>query len=272
MISINEKTYGNAENWREFFKKEKSLKTIKIHESWNDIFQRIFSDTRFENIEKKIREDVDNGKIVSPKPCVLFNTFFVTPIDEVKVVIIGQDPYFNMKNGNVPEAVGLSFSVPTGLPIPSSLKSIYDNLYKFKNIKFMPQNGNLIFWAIQGCIMLNTALSVEIGKKKSHSAIWRWVTDELIRYISYTCEHVVFLLWGADAYSKANLIDQDKHDIIVSSHPSGLSRSKPLFKSSQGTKGNDRSSFKSFDDTDHFSLTNEFLSQHNQEQIIWQVP
>ena len=265
MISITETSYMKTENWNNFFKSGKTIKDIPIHQSWEPIFEKIFSDSRFQKIEKKIKEDVNEGKTVAPKPCVLFNTFFVTPFEEIKVIIIGQDPYFNLRTNNVPEAVGLSFSVPSGFPIPSSLKSIYDNLMKYKNIKFMPKNGNLMFWALQGCIMLNTALSVEIGKKKSHSVIWRWLTDEIIRYISFTSEHVVFLLWGADAYAKSNLIDQDKHDIIVSSHPSGLSRSKPLGK-------NGASSFKSFDDTDHFSLTNELLIKHNQTPITWQVP
>ena len=260
MLSINKKTYNDAEDWKHFFNNKKKIKDIPIDPSWKPFFDEyIFNDKRFQGIENKIKEDVYGGSIIAPKPIVLFNTFYVTPIEDVKVVIIGQDPYFNIKD-NIPEAVGLSFSVPNEFPIPSSLKSIYDNLKKYNNIAFTPKNGNLIFWAIQGCIMLNTALSVQINKKKSHANIWKWVTDEIIKYISYNCDHVVFLLWGADAFDKSKFIDLDKHDIITSSHPSGLSRHKP-FKN-----------FKSFDNTNHFTMTNELLVKHKQEPIIWQVP
>jgi uracil-DNA glycosylase len=260
MISINKKTYNDCHGWDRFFKQQKSLKNIPIDESWEILFnEHIFNDKRIDSFEQQIKKDVEEGIIIVPKPQVVFNTFYVTPLENVKVVIIGQDPYFNLTQDNIPEAVGMSFSVPTGVNIPSSLRSIYDNLMKFNNIKFTPKNGNLIYWSIQGCIMLNTALTVQVNKKKSHTRMWQWVTDEIIRYISYNCNYVVFLLWG-DAFDKAKLIDQDKHDIIVSSHPSGFSRAKPFRE------------FPPFDKIDHFSKTNELLINHGKEPIIWQVP
>ena len=260
-VALTVKSYGKAQDWPQFFFKGKTLKDIPMHESWEEFFkENIFTDKRFQVIEDTIKNDVKDGEDIVPRPNMMFNTFFITPLEEVKVVIIGQDPYFNTRTNGVPEAVGLSFSVPTGIPVPSSLKSIYRNMTKFGCMNFQPSTGNLMFWALQGCLLLNTALTVRLGQKKSHSKIWKWATNEMIQYISYKCDHVVFLLWGSDAYSKSELIDQDKHDIIVSSHPSGLSCAKPF------------RNYPPFDKADHFAKTNELLKKHKQTPIIWQLP
>jgi len=159
------------------------------------------------------------------------------------------------------QAMGLSFSVPYNFAIPSSLQNIYKNLQKYGHIRKIPNHGNLSFWATQGCLLLNTSLTVYEGadNKNCHQSIWTKFTDNIIKYISDTNDYVVFVLWGAHAMSKCKFIDLDKHDAIISSHPSGLSADKPL------------SNYSSFNTYDHFGQINKLLQKHNKKPIIWQL-
>lgn len=264
LCSLDTVTYNGSMNWKEFLESGKTLNDVSYDPSWIVMFSQMKKKNKYDQIIKNIKEQVENDKRLNifPKPQYLFSAFLLCPATELKVVFIGQDPYFNMfsdeKNKiNVPEAYGLSFSVPNGVKIPSSLKNIYTNLLQFKHIDEMPKSGNLWFWAIQGCLMLNTALTVKHGEKKSHYNMWQWFTDDIIIYINKYFKNIVFVLWGGDAYKKIDLINQDYNHVIVSSHPSGLSASTPMQK------------YPAFKDFDHFGEINKILKENNIKPILW---
>lgn len=264
-INIDVKQYSEYKTWKEFFPTNKiNLRKIKYHASWIDIFEKIFADKRIENIEKNLSKEleINDNVIMHPAPELLFNAFLLTKYDKISVVFIGQDPYFDhikYNNKNVHQAMGLSFSVPYDMDIPSSLSNVYKNMIKNKVLKDKPKHGNLEFWALQGCLMLNSSLTVLDGSdnKNCHQNMWKWFTDEIIKYISKNKDNVVFVLWGNDAYSKINLIDLDKHEVIVSSHPSGLSCNKKLRE------------HPSFDEYDHFNTINKYLIKFKKNPIVW---
>lgn len=265
MFSISPLTYKNnkLKSWCEMFKdKEVKLNKIKYDFSWAPLFDSLFSEPKIENIETELSKEIENDSIIYPYPELLFNAFYMTNYDNLKVVILGQDPYFDNISCDdviIPQAMGLSFSVPYDIPVPSSLNNIYKNLFKHKHIVSKPTHGNLEYWAAQGCLMLNSALTVRFGSqnKNCHKFIWKWFTDKIIKYISQNKEHIVFVLWGADAFSKMNLIDLSKHEVIITSHPSGLSCDKPLRE------------YPAFNDYDHFGEINKILKKWKLEQIIW---
>jgi uracil-DNA glycosylase len=258
MIFLTKKRYNALQKWHEKYPNEdfdlSDIKKINYHVSWDEMFQMLFSKDKMKLIINKLKSDISPSPslYIYPPPDLLFNAFTLTPLDEVKVVIIGQDPY---PNDN--QAMGCSFSVPYGEGIPSSLKNIYKYLYFYDVCRFPHDSGNLEFWALQGCLMLNNSLSVVQDNKNCHKKEWNWFTSEMIRYISDKKKNVVFLLWGADAYSKITLIDQDKHEVIISSHPSGFSVDKPF------------RNFPAFKDVDHFGETNKILKKWGEEEIIW---
>ncbi len=250
------RSYSKEKAWSKFT----NIKDMPIDESWDELFSSLFSDKRFKIIEEKLKECIEKApELLYPKPKNIFKTFCMTPFDNVKVVIIGQDPYFNhylYKDRICPEAYGLSFSVPFGIKTPSSLENIYKNLLNFGHIKDIPNHGCLDYWAYQGCLMLNSALTVIDKQKNCHQTEWKWFTDNIIRYISEKKQGVVFVLWGGEAYKKIDLLDLDKHEVVISSHPSGLSAHQS-FKS-----------YSSFNDQDHFTLINSYL----QDKIDWVLP
>lgn len=257
-INLNKETLSKYKSWGEFFPDKKvSLKKLPYHHSWNKIMEKLFDDPRCLNLEKKLTAELeeDINVVIYPPPELVFNFALLTSFDKTSVVIIGQDPYFNSD-----QAMGLSFSVPHDVDVPSSLNNIYTNMLSFNRIKKKPNHGNLEFWAIQGCLMLNSSLTVKDGadNKNCHQNHWRWFTNSLIKYISDEKENVIFVLWGKDAYDKMPLIDLDKHDVTTSSHPSGLSCNKPMGNSPAFVK------------CDHFGKINEYLEKTNREPIVWQ--
>jgi uracil-DNA glycosylase len=269
---LDTKSYSKMKTWGEKFSDGNvSLSEQKISQSWKPIFDKLLNDKRFkQRTEKTLSDDLTENKnlMINPLPDLVFNAFVLTSLKKLKVVFIGQDPYFdhevyenkkNKTNINVPQAMGLSFSVPHGIKVPSSLNNIYRNLEKNKHINQIPKHGNLESWAEQGCLMLNSALTVKDGKdnKNCHQYAWEWFTNEIISYISENKDHVIFVLWGAYAYKKESIIDQTKHKLIVSSHPSGLSAGKPMGK------------YPAFNNEDHFGKINEQLKEWNMEEIDW---
>jgi len=248
-----------------------TFKKIKTRKSWNPLFDKLTNDSRFkEKIEKTLTEELkDNPNVIMhPPPNLVFNTFNLTSFKKLKVVVLGQDPYFKYerKHGEcISQAMGLSFSVPKGLDVPSSLKNIYSNLLKYNHIKKIPSTGDLTSWAEQGVLMLNTSLTVKQGAvkddefKNCHQNVWKWFTDDIIKYISENKSHVVFVLWGAPALTKKDLIDETKHKVIVSSHPSGLSCNKPLRH------------YSPFASQDHFGEINETLKKWKKDGIDWTI-
>lgn len=257
--SVSSKDYVYAK-WNEVFPDYKvNLYSLLKSGKWLEIFKLFDKDIKEveENFDIMLK-NTDGGISILPHPHLVFNTFNLLDITGVKVVILGQDPYKNIKNG-APEAVGMSFSIPKYTPIPSSLKNIFKNLKKYKHIAFEPKHGDLSYWNLQGCLMLNTALTLQQELEKSHLDIWTPFTDNIIKYLSKNCDHVVFVLWGRPALNKKRLIDHKKHKVIVSSHPSGLSCAKPL-----GDYG-------AFNDTDVFGMINKELVSWKKTPINWQT-
>lgn len=258
-ILLDKEDYNDYESWEDKFKKNVDIKQIKYNKTWDKMFTMLFEDKKILSINEKLTICKHN---MYPKPDLLFNAFNLTSFDKLKVVIIGQDPYFSTEKYNdddVPLAMGLSFSVPKDFSIPSSLNNIFKNLAKYNHYNFNRKYGNLESWALQGCLLLNNSLTVLDGKDNAncHRGLWSWFTDRIIKYISDEKEHVVFVLWGAEAFEKHKLIDLDKHEIIVSSHPSGLSALKPM------------KNHLAFMDVDHFGLINTYLNGWELKSIIW---
>jgi uracil-DNA glycosylase len=221
---------------------------VKIENSWKTQLKPEFDKPYFVNIVARLKEEKTNGKLIFPPGGLIFNAFNSTPFDQVRVVIIGQDPYHNPG-----QAHGLSFSVPDGVPPPPSLVNIFKEIKSDLDIE-IPASGNLEKWAAQGVLLLNASLTVVAHTPMSHSQIgWHIFTDEVIRTISAEKENVVFLLWGKFAQNKENLIDAGKHKILKAAHPSPLS------------------AYNGFYGCKHFSKTNEWLQAKGMPPINWQL-
>jgi uracil-DNA glycosylase len=256
----------NVKTWVEKFPDYKvDLKNPDVHESWKEILNQQFADERFKKIESNLTYGLTKtkGQIkVFPYPDLVFSAFKFTALGDIKVICIGQDPYFaneEYDDTEIPLAMGLSFSVPIGLSIPSSLNNIYNNMIEHKIIKKKPTHGNLESWAKQGCLMINTALTVQHKIANSHAKYWTWMTDSIIEYISANTENVMFVLWGAPALDKLKLIDTKKHGVTISSHPSGLSYASKL------------RTYDSFKNTNHFKIINDYLIKNNKTPIDWEI-
>lgn len=242
---------------------EESIFKKCINPLWMNIFEEIDSEIReiTEEEYKKIKEKPN----IFPTFDNIFNFTKYCSFEDVKVLIIGQDPYpgvfLNKKDGmEYPQATGLAFSVPKNSPIPKSLVNIYENLSRFGHQQITPTHGNLDFWAYQGVLLLNTSLTVEKSKPNSHQNIWTMYSDELIKTITSKHPGLVIVMWGGSAFSKMNIIkNKEKHDFVISSHPSPLG-----FK-------NKMKNYNSFYDTDHFGLINKFLKSKNKQEINWQI-
>lgn len=218
-----------------------------IEESWKEVLWDQFQAPYFAELKKFLVEEKKHYVVFPPGPCI-FNAFNMTPFDEVKVVIIGQDPY-----PNEGQAHGLCFSVQDGVPFPRSLNNIFTELSH--DVGFtLPQSGNLEKWAKQGVLLLNATLTVRAHAAGSHQNHgWETFTDCAIQRLSERKEGLVFLLWGNYAINKRNLIDTTKHHILTAPHPSPLSASRGFF----GCK--------------HFSKANEYLKAMGKPTINWQL-
>ena len=221
---------------------------VKIEESWKEVLKDEFTKDYFFQIVTFIKTEKAAGKIIYPPGALMFNAFEKTPFNNVKVVLLGQDPYHNPG-----QAHGLSFSVPNGITKPPSLINIFKELQSDLGIT-PPADGNLEKWAIQGVLLLNASLSVRKNEPGSHSKIgWIEFTDAVIRKISEQKKGVVFLLWGRFAQDKQVLIDETKHHVLKAAHPSPFSADKGFF----GCR--------------HFSKANEFLMQEGLQPIDWKL-
>ncbi len=219
---------------------------VKIESSWKKVLTPLFEKPYFSQITNHLKTEKELNKTIYPKGSLIFNAFNKTPFNDVKVVILGQDPYHQPG-----QAMGLSFSVPDGVKIPPSLSNIYKELNKDIGMP-IPTTGNLTKWASQGVLLLNAALTVRENEPASHSKIgWMDFTTDIIKIISTQQNNVVFLLWGNFAQQKQVLIDTTKHKILKAAHPSPLSAHNGFF----GTK--------------HFSSTNQYLTQHHKNPIDW---
>ena len=221
------------------------MKKVDIETSWYNLLKNEFEKSYFTNLRTFIKNEYKNKQIFPP-PKLIFNAFNLTPVNKVKVVIIGQDPYH--REG---QAHGLSFSVPKNVKIPPSLINIYKELESDVSTN-IPNHGLLEGWAKQGILLLNSVLTVESGKANSHKGIgWEKFTESVISKISIKKKKVVFLLWGNYAHKKEEFINPNEHLVLKTVHPSPLSAYNGFF----GCK--------------HFSKTNKFLKQNNIGEIIW---
>jgi len=222
---------------------------VKIDSSWKKYLKSEFDKPYFHQIVTFIKSEMAVGKTIYPKGSLIFNAFNITPFEKVAVVIIGQDPYHG-KN----QAHGLSFSVPKGMKAPPSLVNIFKELKNDVGLTIDNNNGDLTSWAKQGVLLLNAALTVRAGEPFSHAKYgWADFTDAVIKKISDEKEGVVFILWGKFAQQKQSMIDEGKHFILTSPHPSPFSADKGFF----GCK--------------HFSKTNQFLIKSGKDPIDWKI-
>ena len=215
--------------------------------TWTDLLADEKQQPYFQELLARVQHEREQGKAIYPPREQVFQAFKLTPLNTLKVVILGQDPYHGPG-----QAHGLCFSVPPGVPAPPSLKNIFKALqHDFPDYQ-PPQHGDLTTWAEQGVLLLNTVLTVEQGQAGSH-AKWGWerFTDHVIAQINAHCEGIVFLLWGAHAQKKGALIDRQRHHVLTAVHPSPLSAHRGFL-----TCG-------------HFKRTNELLAQQGKHPISY---
>jgi uracil-DNA glycosylase len=218
---------------------------VKIEESWKSKLKDEFDKEYFIQLVEFVKNEYKKHTIYPPGPKI-FNAFDHCSFDDLKVVILGQDPYHGPN-----QAHGLCFSVNEGVPFPPSLINIFKEVQNDMDVP-VPTSGNLERWADQGILLLNATLTVRAHQAGSHqNKGWEQFTDAVIHKIADEKENIVFLLWGAYAQKKAAFVDREKHLILDSVHPSPLSASRGFF-------GNH-----------HFSKTNQYLTEHNRTPIFW---
>lgn len=223
------------------------LKKPDIEERWYEVLKQEFDSAYFADIKRFLIEEKRQHVVYPPSP-LIFNAFNLTPFDDVKVVILGQDPYHN-----IGQAHGLAFSVPDGIQKPPSLQNIFKELNQDLGMQ-IPATGNLEKWAKEGVLLLNASLTVRANMAASHAKIgWQRFTDAAIKALSDKKQNLVFILWGNYAIAKENLIDHEKHLILKTVHPSPLSASRGFFG------------------CHHFSKTNEYLINNNIKPIDWNI-
>lgn len=218
---------------------------IRINESWKEFLADQWEQPYFSQLTDFVRNSYSTGRVYPPGSKI-FAAFDTTPVDDVKVVILGQDPYHGPGQAN-----GLCFSVNEGVPLPPSLKNIFKEIENDTGIKVLP-SGDLSRWARQGVLLLNSILTVEEAQPGSHQGKgWETFTDSVIKALSDRCDNLVFMLWGNYAIRKGAVIDTNRHLVIKSAHPSPLSASRGFFGSHQ------------------FTLANHYLATHGKKPIDW---
>lgn len=225
------------------------MRTIKLDPSWLSHLQTEFEQTYMQQLSAFLRDEKAAGQTIYPNGDNIFAALNTTPLDHVKVVILGQDPYHGPG-----QAHGLSFSVPQGIKIPPSLRNIYKEIHQDVGIQ-PPPHGNLNSWAEQGVLLLNSVLTVRDSQAASHQGKgWETFTDKIISTLNEQRQNIVFLLWGSYAQKKGAVIDASKHLVLKAPHPSPLS------------------AHRGFLGCQHFSQTNAYLQQQQQSPIDWSVP
>ena len=218
---------------------------VKIESSWKQALQSEFDEPYFAELVRYLHREKQEGRTIFPPGSQIFRAFELTPLPEVKVVILGQDPYHGYG-----QAMGLCFSVPENVPAPPSLRNIFKEIEDDLGVR-MSGSPDLTPWARQGVLLLNAILTVRAGEAASHGTIgWQRFTDAVIRYVSDHCEGVVFLLWGNYARSKRDLIDGSRHLILEAAHPSPLARG-------------------AFFGCRHFSKANDYLVRQGKTPVDW---
>ena len=219
---------------------------VKIDASWKEVLHNEFEKEYFTRLTSFVKEEYTGPTPIYPPAKLIFNAFDHCPFNDVKVVILGQDPYHGAGQAN-----GLCFSVNKGVAFPPSLMNIFKEIQSDMGTP-IPQNGDLTRWSDQGVLLLNATLTVRASQAGSHQKRgWEEFTDAAIRELAERRENIVFILWGSYAQKKGAFIDRSRHLVLTSPHPSPLS-------AYQGFFGNH-----------HFSKANEYLAQHRKKEIIW---
>ena len=226
-----------------------TTENIKLSPSWKSILSEEFNKDYMQALKSFLASELKDGKTIYPHGKEIFSALDATDFENVKVVIIGQDPYHGPG-----QAHGLCFSVKPDVRIPPSLRNIYKEIQNDLGIA-PPNHGHLQHWANQGVLLLNNVLTVEKGLAASHKGKgWEQFTDAIIEKLNREHEHLVFILWGSPAQKKGKSIDRNKHLVLASTHPSPLSAHRGFF-------GNH-----------HFSRANEYLKKNGREEIDWSLP
>jgi uracil-DNA glycosylase len=220
-----------------------------MHESWRAVLGDELETPHMQELRRFLVDEVAAGRRFYPPAPLVFNAMALTPFDQVRVVILGQDPYHGAG-----QAMGLCFSVPDGVPLPPSLRNIYEELARDVGIP-RPTTGDLTPWAERGVLLLNAVLTVSPGKPASHAGKgWELFTDRAIRELSERREGIVFLLWGRYAQDKGAIVDGARHHVLRAPHPSPYSAASGYFGCC------------------HFSKANALLEAHGQEPLDWRLP
>nr|WP_294847073.1 uracil-DNA glycosylase [uncultured Sphingomonas sp.] len=225
------------------------MSEVRLHPSWLEPLKGEFAAPYMQSLKTFLAAEKGAGKRIYPAGSQWFRALDLTPLDKVRVVILGQDPYHGPG-----QAEGLCFSVPEGVRPPPSLVNIYKELQSDLGIA-RPSHGHLVHWADQGVLLLNSVLTVRHGEAASHQGKgWEQFTDAVIRLVNDKADPVVFLLWGSYAQRKASFVDGSRHHVLKSVHPSPLSAHGGFFGSG------------------HFSKANRFLEEHGRAPIDWALP
>jgi uracil-DNA glycosylase len=220
-----------------------------MHESWLGVLGDELEQPYMRDLRAFLVSEVQAGRRFYPPADRVFNALALTPLEDVRVVILGQDPYHGPG-----QAMGLCFSVPSGVPLPPSLRNIYDELQRDLGIP-RPSSGDLTPWAERGVLLLNAVLTVAPGQAASHGGKgWERFTDRAIRELSERRDGIVFLLWGRYAQQKGAIVDATRHHVLTAAHPSPLSASNGFFGCC------------------HFSRANAFLESSGREPLEWALP
>lgn len=225
------------------------LARVRLEPSWKTALADHLVSDGFQRLRQFIKQQQDAQKVIYPPNAQIFNAFALTPLHQVRVVILGQDPYHGPQQAN-----GLSFSVQRGLPLPPSLRNVFHELSTDLGVA-AAKHGDLTAWAQQGVLLLNSVLTVEAGTPTSHQGQgWEAFTDAVIDVINQQTEHTVFILWGAYAQKKGQRINTERHLVLTAAHPSPLAANRGGFFGCR-----------------MFSKTNQYLVQHGKPPIHWQL-
>jgi uracil-DNA glycosylase len=267
-------------SWKQCFPDNKvTLRSLIFNPDWNDFFDIVEKKPYFKGMERIFCDYLEKGKeTILPYAELTFNSFNILSPHQIKVLVIGQDPYVNVNKINdktIPQAMGFSFSVPKNYPKPPSLQNIYKNLLDFGHIRKLPDSGCLSYWVTQGCFLINASFTTFYGKMNAHKNVWKDFTDDLMKYINAKLEKVVYLVWGAFAHRLCLNIDPYRHHIITSSHPSPMAYENTFTGFIYGKVKNPRDrkpvTYSSFKATDHFGRTNIYLKSVGKSEILWDL-
>lgn len=272
IINVSKYNY-NFDDWILYYQKNEKINILDLlhNVDWYDFFHDQKLKIIIDKINESLTNEISNGTEIFPYPDFLLTAFnYISPKD-IKVIIIGQDPYpgcFNYNNKIIPYAMGLSFSIPNDEKLPSSLMNIMNNIYNYKHIdKVEKEKGNLFYLVYQGVLFINASLTIGNRKANSHQHIWNNFRIELIKYLNNKYENLIFVTWGKYAHSLCLSVDSKKHNIITSSHPSGYSCNN-TFVSPSNENPNKFITYPAFNKVDHFGKINEILIKNKKEPIV----